>query len=161
MARRPKLTIQVHETFYGEAEVRGQDTVLWVLLGPGDPPEQKQVRAPDGETQVLMEPKKHEFKLVIKGWQIPVPGLAVVSTRRWVTVDKEAYLNQPIKWAEIEAGPPEVTDRLTFNPDESQGGKWMGELALEYPVKLIKVRRKTRWDLMRGRLGPGRRTSKG
>ena len=34
MARRTKLKVEVHETFYGEAEVRGKDTVLWVLLLP-------------------------------------------------------------------------------------------------------------------------------
>ena len=107
----------------------------------------------------MMKPEKQEFKLVIKSWQIPVPGMAVVSTKRWVTVDKETYLNQPIKWATIDTGPPEVTDRLSFNPDESQGGKWLGDLAEEWPVKLIKVRRKSRWSVMRGRLGPGRRTS--
>jgi hypothetical protein len=161
MARRPKLTILVHETFYGEAEVRGKDTVLWVLLGPGAPGEWKQVRAPDGETQILMKPEKQEFKLVIKGWQIPMPGFAVVSTKRWVIVDKERYLDQPVKWAEINAGPPEVTERITFNPDENQGGKWMGEAYEEWPVKLIRVRRKSRWDVMRGRLGPERRTPRG
>jgi len=139
MARRTKLKVEVHETFYGEAEVRGKDTVLWVLLLPAGWWDE-------------ITPQK-EFKLVILGWQIPVPGFAVVGTKRWVIVDKEWYLSQRLLGATIDAGPPKVTDRITFNSDESQGGRWMGEAYEEWPVKLIKVRRRSRWERMRGGLG--------
>ena len=145
-------------TYYGEAEVRGKDTVLWVLMGPNSAPV---IRAPDGETQVLMKPEKQEFKLVIKGWAIPVPGTAVVGTKHWVVMDREEYMNQRLKDAHVVAAQPEIAIRIDYDPDDSSGGTWQGVITGEWPVKLIRVRRKSRWDVMRGRLGPGRRAPRG
>ena len=137
-----KIRVEVHETWYGDAEVNRTKTTLWVRLLPGS-----QSFGRDGR----YDPKK-EFKLVID-WVIPVPGPAVFVTKRWVIVDREWYMNQKIISAEIDVGLPVYAFDVTFNPT-SRDGAGQGRLYGQWPCKLVRVRRRSRWEKIRARSGP-------
>jgi len=125
------VLVEVQESWYGEAEVRGKDTWLWVKLGPS-------VKSFFQKVAMGLLPER---KLVIQGFRVRVPGLMVVGTTRRAWVSDTRPLTAPIP-----RGKPELAVRMSYDPQGDQGSWRVHQSGLSYPVKLVRVKRRTAWE---------------
>lgn len=146
MAPSKKVIMDVEESFYGEGHPERDRTVMYILVGPW-----------------TGHRVRREMKLIVEGVELP-PGDMIVTTRRRHEVGPN-WKDEPAP-----AGPPQWATRLTYDPkpclipghvhrmSECQygpGPSWRGELHGHWEVKLRPVRRRTAWDRLKSRGGPG------
>lgn len=120
-----KVMVEVQESWYGEAEVRGKDTWLWVKLGPS-------VKSFFQKVAMGLLPER---KQVIQGFRVPVTGQMVVGTTR------RAWVSDP-------RDKPELAVGMSYDPRRPEVGRdyRVHQSDLSYPVKLVRVKRRTAWE---------------
>jgi hypothetical protein len=130
------LTVQIHETYYGEGEARNGKTYLVVLLEP----------------RSVRWSKPPRYTLVIDG-VVPIPGTMVVRTTRLLKIPQKVYdsYNKVDKNGCVKAlpsGKPELAVDIAFDPSPNE---WRGRMQGEWSVKMVRIKRRTIWQRLRAR----------
>lgn len=130
---------RVTEHWYGDGEPRGENTLVWVKVGPRFPFEDI------------------EYKLLIQGWAIPQAGAMIVRTERTFVLpddlmDREVsqIKTTTTNGLQLHIGSwtlpdtvPIIATRLTWGPD---GPHWTGKRMGHWTCQLGTVSRPTLWE---------------
>jgi len=114
--------VEVIESYYGEGAVRRGKTYLLCHLEP---------------SRISRPPR---YWLVIEA-VVPIAGPMVIETRRLTRLWKNGL------WAQ--AGRPSRATKITYDSDPNPPGVWRAEMEGSWPVKLVRIRKRSRWERLR------------